>query len=229
MEEKFSFGQDQNQVEFGAHLCDIVVCKEPDHLARFWVRPTRGSPQRSAPTHLRTLALLGANVGFFFEFLRGLHRTEGIPWGRNRLSAGDRRGKTCDLASSVCLFTEGVMGPRGCVRTTPRVSLQNSQPGQGHFGGRLWPARRARPLAYFRGPAPHRQLSGGTRRRSMDSGPSLGKAVAHCLSSAPRGWHGAARKASELPAETLMRVDLPPEEGIGNNFMLLDLFSALAT
>ena len=223
-------------MEFGAHLCDIVVCKEPDALARFWVRPTRGSPQRSAQTHLRTLALLGANVGFFFEFLRRLDGAEEIPWGRNRLSAGDRGGKTCDLASSVCLFTEGVMGPRGCVRTTPRVSLQNLQPGQGHFGGRLWPAGRARPLAYFRGPAPHRQLSGGvsapTRRRSSSvdqDGPSLGKAVAHCLSSAARGWHGAARKASELPAETLMRVDLPPEEGIGNNFLLLDLLSALAT
>ena len=116
------------------------------------------------------------------------------------------------------------MGPRGCVRTTPRVSLQNSQPGQGHFGGRLWPARRARPLAYFRGPAPHRQLSGGSAPTESRRSPSLGKAVAHCLSSAPRLWLGAARKASDLPAETLMRANLPPEEDIENIFLLLAIW-----
>ena len=141
----------------------------------------------------------------------------------NRLSAGVRGGQTCQLPSSVCLSTEGAMGPRGCVRTTPRVSLQNSQPGQGHFGGRLWPARRARPLAYFRGPAPHRQLCAPARRRSMDDGPSLGKAVAHCLSSAPEGGSRAPRKASDLPAETLMRATLPPEEGTDSIFSCLIL------
>ena len=104
----------------------------------------------NAPSDLGTS---GRQRGFLFEFLRGIRRTEEIPWGRNRLSAGVRGGRTCDLASSVCLSKEGVMGPRRCVRTIQRVSLQNSQPGQGHFGGRLWPARRARPLAYFRAPA----------------------------------------------------------------------------
>ena len=123
-----------------------------------------------------------------FRISPGDRQNRGDSLGRmNRLSAGVRGGQTCQLPSSVCLSTEGAMGPRGCVRTTPRVSLQNSQPGQGHFGGRLWPARRARPLAYFRGPAPHRQLCAPARRRSMDDGPSLGKAVAHCLSSAPPG------------------------------------------
>ena len=107
----------------------------------------------------------------------------------------------CDLASSPCLFIEGLarVGPRGCVRTSPRVSLQNSQPGQGHFGGRLWPARRARPLAYFRGPAPHRQLAGGSAPTESRRSPSLGKAVAH---------HGLSSASLSPPSDLL-------PEGIG--------------
>ena len=50
--------------KFGAHLCDIVVV---DHLARFWVRQ-RVTVSTVNPAHLRTLALLGANLGFFLNF-----------------------------------------------------------------------------------------------------------------------------------------------------------------
>ena len=104
------------------------------------------------PWHLS----LGANIGFAFEFLRRTDReNRGDPL-RPEIAAS-RRVRGADVRP--CLFPLFVYpgtGKGGAqrVRThNPRVSLQNSQPGQGHFGGRLWPARRARPLAYFRAPA----------------------------------------------------------------------------
>ena len=42
----------------------------PDHLARFWVRQ-RVTVSTVNPAHLRTLALLGANVGFLSNFSGG--------------------------------------------------------------------------------------------------------------------------------------------------------------
>ena len=65
-----TFGQNQNEEEFGAHLCDIVVASTRITLPGSGSGQL-GSPQRSAPTHLRTLALLGANVGFLSNFSGG--------------------------------------------------------------------------------------------------------------------------------------------------------------
>ena len=173
--------------KFGAHLCDIVVV---DHLARFWVRQ-RVTVSTVNPAHLRTLALLGANLGFFFNFSGGrlIERRSPIMAGTScQLACWGGRPATLRLQ----FVYRGGDGAQWVCTHNPRVSLQNLQPGQGHLGGRLWPARRARPLAYFRGPAPHRQLSGGEVRHRRSLAPVWGKPSHTLLKFRTQGWHGAA-------------------------------------
>ena len=141
-----TFGQNQNEEEFGAHLSDIVVASTRITLPGSGSGQL-GSPQRSAPTHLRTLALLGANVGFLSNFSGGStepRRFPGAGTGCQLASVGGRR------ASFRLWFVcprRGRWGPEGAyaqphefpskIRSQVRVT---SVEGYGQQGGRdRWP------------------------------------------------------------------------------------------
>ena len=172
----------------------------------------RGSPQRSGPAHLRTLApLFGRQHRFRFRI--SPPEGSGEPW--RSTEAGNSCQPACEGCRCatlrlplVCLSRDWQgWGPEGAyaqphefpskIRSQVRVT---SVEGYGQLGGRdRWPT--------FGLLLP--RLAQAAARRSRACGPSLGKAVAHHgLSSASLHPPTCSRKASEQPAQTLMRANL---------------------
>ena len=163
------------------------------------------------PWHLS----LGANIGFAFEFLRRTDReNRGDPL-RPEIAAS-RRSRGADVRP--CLFPLFVYpgtGKGGAQRVRTHNPTSFPPKFAARSGSLRWKAMASsagETVGLLSGSCSPGRLAQAATRRSRACGPSLGKAVAHHgLSSAslsPPSDLTCSRKASEQPAQTLMRANL---------------------